>query len=202
MDILNELIKAIGPSMKQMGFTKKGRTFYLEAGKNYGVVNFQKSRGSTKDVLKFTLNFGIYSDVLGQFEYDYNDGAKPEVEQCHWIARVGSFMPGRPDYWWIVNMSDSLSNSSSNVIEAVQNIVVPQLNIRLSDEGLIDSWMKESYTGTTEIGRFKCLTTLLKAKGDFSTLNIVVETFMQQSKGKPKAKWAIEHLKEIGYSKS
>lgn len=202
MDIFNELMKAIAPSLKLMGFAKKGNNFYLEEGKNYGVVNFQKSRDSTKYVIKFTLNFGVYSDILGQFEYDYNAGAKPKAEQCQWSVRVGTFMPDSPDYWWIVNTSDNLSDCSFNVIEAVKNIVFPQLNIRLSDEGLINNWMNESYAGTTEIGRFKCLTTLLKAKGDFSTLDVVIEAFMQQSKGKPKARWAIEHLKEIGYSKA
>ncbi|WP_439698634.1 DUF4304 domain-containing protein [Mucilaginibacter sp. AW1-7] len=201
MDIFKELIKELTPILKPMGFSKKGNSFYLEAGKNYGVVNFQKSRESAKDVVKFTINFGIYSDVLGQLQYGHNSSAKPEVEQCHWGARVGFFMPGSPDYWWNVSTSDNLGGITSNVMKAVQSIIVPEINKRLSDEGLIKSWMNESYAGTTEIGRFKYLTTLLKSKGDFDTLNQVVEIFMQQSKGKPNASMAIEHLKQIEYSK-
>jgi len=201
MDIFEELIKALTPILKPMGFSKKGNSFYLEAGKNYGVVNFQKSRESTKDVVKFTINFGIYSDVLGQLQYGFNSTAKPEVERCHWQARVGIFMPGIPDYWWNVSTSGNLSGITSNVMGTVQSIMVPEINKRLSDDGLINSWMNESYAGTTEIGRFKYLTTLLKSKGDFDTLNQVVETFMQQSKGKPNTSRAIEHLKEIEYSK-
>lgn len=201
MDILKEIIKELSPLLKQTGFNKKGNNFYLDAGKNYGVVNFQKSRESTKDVVKFTINFGIYSDVLGRREYDYNSSVKPEVEQCQWRARIGAFMPGSPDYWWYVNVSDGLNSITSNVMKTVQSIVVPEINKRLSDEGLINSWMKDSYAGTTEIGRFEYLTTLLKTKGDFDTLNQVVETFMQQSKGKPNASRAMEHLKEIEYSK-
>jgi hypothetical protein len=201
MDIFKELIKALTPVLKSMGFSKKGNSFYLEAGKNYGVVNFQKSRESTKDVIKFTINFGIYSDVLGQLQHDYNSSAKPEVEQCHWEARVGNFMPGSPDYWWNASTSDNLNGITSNLMETVQSIIMPEINNRLSDEGLINSWMNDSYAGTTEIGRFKYLTTLLKAKGHFDTLNQVVETFMQQSKGKPNASRAMEHLKEIAYNK-
>lgn len=201
MDIFKELIKASTPLLRQMGLNKKGNSFYLELGENYGIVNFQKSRDSTKDLTKFTINFGIYSDVLGQLQYDYNTSAKPVVEQCHWAARVGTFMSGSPDYWWNVNALDNLSSISSTVMEAVKSIVVPEINKRLSDEDLISSWMNDSYAGTTEIGRFKYLTTLLKEKGDFNALNQVVETFMQQSKGKPNASRAIEHLKEIEYSK-
>lgn len=201
MDIFKELIKELSPLLKQTGFYKKGNSFYLEAGKNYGVVNFQKSRESTKDIIKFTINFGIYSDVLGRREYDYKDSAKPEVEQCQWRARIGTFMPGSPDYWWYVNVSDGLNSITSNVMETVQSIIVPEINKHLTDGGLINSWMNDSYAGTTEIGRFEYLTVLLKAKGDLDTLNQVVETFMQQSKGKPNASRAMEHLKEIEYSK-
>jgi hypothetical protein len=201
MDIFKELIKALTPILKSMGVSKKGNSFYLEAGKNYGVVNFQKSRESTKDVIKFTINFGIYSDILGQLQYGYNSSAKPEVEQCHWGARVGDFMPGSPDYWWNASTSDNLSGITSNVMNTVQSIIMPEINKRLSDEGLLTSWMNDGYAGTTEIGRFKYLTTLLKAKGDLDTLNQVVETFMQQSKRKPIASMAMEHLKEIEYSK-
>lgn len=202
MDIFKELIKALTPLLKQMGFNKKGNNFYLELGKNYGIVNFQKSRDCTKEVVKFTVNFGVYSNVLGQvLDYNYNNSTKPDVDQCQWEARVGYFMPDSPDYWWKVNVSDDLSKIASNVMEVVQSIVMPEINKRLSDEGLINSWMNENYAGTTEIGRFKYLTTLLKTKRDFNTLNQVVETFMQQSKGKPNASIAIEHLKGIEYSK-
>ncbi|NJM24454.1 MAG: DUF4304 domain-containing protein [Bacteroidia bacterium] len=199
MDIFKELIKALTPLLRRIGFHKKGNTFYLEANRNYGVVTFQKSREASRDIVKFTINFGIYSDVLGQSQYGNWNHLKPEVEQCHWQSRVGSFMPGSPDYWWNLKTSDTLSNITSSVIEVVQNIVVPQLSKRLSDEGLTSSWMNEGYAGTTEIGRFKYLTTLLKAKGDLNTLNQVVETFMQQSKGKPNANRAIEHIREINY---
>jgi hypothetical protein len=201
MDIFKELIKTLTPLFKQMGFNKNGNNFYLELGENYGIVNFQKSRESTKEAVKFTINFGVYSNILGRFQYGYDDSIKPEVEQCHWEARVGDFMPDNHDYWWKVNISDNLSDIASNVIEAVQSIIVPEINKRLSDEGLINCWMNENYAGTTEIGRFKYLTILLKTKGDFGTLNQVVVTFMQQSKGKPNASRALEHLTEIEYNK-
>jgi len=201
MDTFKKIIKILTPLLKQMGFNKKANNFYLEADKYYGVVNFQKSRDSTKEVVLFTINLGVYSNVLGRLQYGHSDSLKPEVEQCHWQSRVGSFMPGSPDYWWEVTISDNLDSITSNVREVIQSIIVPEISKRLSDEGLIHCWMNESYAGTTEIGRFKYLTTLLKAKGDINILNQVVETFMQQSKGRPNASRAIEHLKEIEYIK-
>ncbi len=195
--MFKNIIKELSPLLKRIDFVKKGNNFYKVSDKNYGVINFQKSKNSTKEVLIFTINFGVYSNVLGQLLYGHNDLTQPEVAQCQWWARVGYFMPGSPDYWWNVNISDNLNNVISNVMEAVQSIIVPELDKRLSDEGLINCWINESYAGATEIGRFEYLTTLLKAKGDFNTLNRVVETFMQKSKGKPNAAIAIEHLKEF-----
>ena len=201
MEIFKEIITALNPFFKQNGFTKKGNTYYLEVNKNYGLVNFQKSRESTKDLIKFTINFGIYSNFLGQLEYDYNNLLKPEFDQCQWQARVGTFMSGSDDYWWSVNLSDDLNNVTNNVMDIVRNNIMPEMYKRLSDDGLINCWMNETFAGTTEIGRFKYLTTLLKAKGDFNTLNQVIETFMKHTQGKPNAIIAIEHLKEIQYGK-
>lgn len=201
MDIFKELITTLTPLLKQMGFNKKANSFYLELNKNYGIVNFQKSRESTKEIISFTINFGVYSDVLGKLEYDYNNSAKPSVEQCHWQSRVGSFMPDSSDYWWKVNISDDLNNITTNVAKVVQNVIIPEINKRMSDEGLISCWMNETFAGTTAIGRFKYLTTLLKEKGEFNVLDEVVETFIQNSKGKPNESIAMRHLKEIDYSK-
>lgn len=201
MDIFKAIIREVNLPLKQMGFIRNGNSFYLQAHTNFGIINFQKSRESTKEVVKFTINFGVYSDVLGRLLYGYNNTLKPVVDQCHWQARVGSFMAGSPDFWWVIKESDDLIRVASNVMGIVQNIAMFEINKRFSDEGLIKCWMNEVYAGTTEIGRFKYVTTLLKEKGDFSTLNQVIDTFMETSKGRPNANRAIEHLNEIGYSK-
>lgn len=201
MDIFKEIINSLVPVFKLMGFNKKGNNFYLKKEKNYGIISFQKSREILKSSCKFTINFGIYSDVLGQLDYDYNIMVKPEVEQCHWYARVGSFMPNNPDYWWTVEALDELSDIVNDVRETVQNIVLPEIKKRLSDENLILSWLNDSYLGNTEFGRFKYLTVLLKEKEDFDCLNQVVKKFLEQSEGKPNAILAKDHLKEIGYGK-
>lgn len=200
MDVFKELFASLSPILKQAGFKKKANSYYLEVNKNHGIINFQKSRGNTKEVVSFTINFGIYSDVLGQLFDGHND--KPEVGYCHWRERVGPFMPNpTDDYWWKVSISDDLNKIIPNVLEVVQNSIMPEINKRMSDEGLINCWMNEYSAGTTEIGRFMYLTTLLKAKGDFNVLNQVVEAFMQKPMGKETASLAAEHLKVIGYSK-
>lgn len=200
MDIFKSLIKEISPSLKQIGFIRSSNSFYLKYDKNYGIINFQKSRNSTESLISFTVNFGVYSAILGHFLDGYGGLTKPKVEQCQWEARVGSFMPNQPDYWWNIKDSDNLDKIITNIMEAIQNYVLPELSKRLSDEGLIKCWLEEKYAGTTEVGRFKYLTTLLKAKGKNDVLKDVIENFMLQSKGKPDGLIAKEHLKDLGYS--
>ncbi len=201
MKIYNEIIANINPILKQMGFVKMGSNFYVESNKNFGVINIQKSKESKKEVLKFTINIGVYSDVLGKLQYDYNYSIKPKLEQCQWLARIGFFMKDNPDFWWEINVSDDLNIIALNVIEIIQNIAIPEINKRINDEGLLNCWMNEAFAGTTEIGRFKYVTTLLKVKGDFHALKQVVETFMEKSKGSPSASIATDHLKNIEYYK-
>jgi hypothetical protein len=202
MIAFKQLINSLTPIFKSMGFSKKNNSFYLEKDRNYGIVNFQKSKESSKDVVKFRINFGVYSDALGQLEYEYISSAIPSVEQCHWLKRVGSFVPDKPDDdWWVINELDNIDSIAQDMIIFIQSIVVPEINKRLSDNGLIDSWINDNYAGTSEIGRFIFLTTLLKTRGELNTLDQIVEKFMQQSEGKPNAIRAMQHLKEIKYNK-
>ncbi|WP_316834457.1 DUF4304 domain-containing protein [Pedobacter nutrimenti] len=199
MDEFKIIIKEVSLLLKQLGLVRKRNTFYKVSDKNYGIINFQKSRDSTKEVIKFTINFGAYSDVLGRLQYGYSDSVKPGVDQCQWGARVGEFMPSSPDYWWYLKVSN-FHAVISEVMEAIQSRIMPELNKRMSDEDLINSWINERHAGTTAMGRFIYLTTLLKAKGDSDTLNQIVEAFMEESKGRPNASRAIEYLKEIEYT--
>ena len=37
-----------------------------------------------KDEVKFTFNFGVYSDLLGKFvDFDYDTSKVPDVWSCH-----------------------------------------------------------------------------------------------------------------------
>lgn len=201
MDTFKDIIKLFIPILKEAGYNKKGNSFYIESGKNYGIINFQKSRESNKELLRFTINFGIFSYALGILEYYNSDSItlKPEVDKCHWHARVGAFKPGSPDYWWEVYNSDNLNIVVPDVRVAIECLIIPEINKRINDDDLLNCWMTGLYAGTTEIGRFKYVTTLLKAKSDFELLDQVVDKFNEKSKGRPIVILAKEHLETIGY---
>lgn len=200
MDNFKEIIKRIAPFLKEKGYRKKGNTFFINPDKNYGIINFQKSQDSNKDEVKFTINFGVYSDLLGKVvDFDYDDSEVPDVWACQWQVRIGDFMPNRPDFWWKIKADDDFSEIISNIVDNIQNIILPEIDKRLTDGDLMNSLIKGDFTESTAVETFKYLTIFLKAKGDIEALNEVVEIFMQQPDGKKYYDIAKEHLEEIEY---
>ncbi|WP_343657924.1 DUF4304 domain-containing protein [Chryseobacterium sp.] len=200
MDKLKEFIDTITPLLKKDGFDKKGNNFYKKLHKNYGIINFQKSQDGNKDEVKFTINFGVYSDLLGRVvDFDYDNSKVPDVWSSQWQARIGHFMPDGHDFWWKVQAGANSSEIISDIIDNIQNIILPEIDKRLTDEGLMKSLIKGDFIRSTAVERFKYLTMFLKAKGDIETLNEVVEKFMQQPEGKKYHDIVKEHLQEIEY---
>ncbi|UZT99168.1 DUF4304 domain-containing protein [Chryseobacterium fluminis] len=201
MDNFKEIIKEIAPFLKEKGFKKKGNTFFINLNKNYGIINLQKSQDSNKDEIKFTINFGVYSDLLGQIvDFDYDSSEVPDVWSCQWQVRIGDFMPNLPDFWWKVQVGDDLSEVISDIIYNMQKIILPEIGKRLTDEELMNSLVKGDFTESTAIETFKYLTIFLKAKGDIKDLDDVVEKFMQGPDGQKYYDIATEHLEDIDYN--
>jgi hypothetical protein len=53
-----ELLALVHAELKSLGFKKRGQNFYLDAGDNVGVLNFQKSQFGSNDNIHFTVNVG------------------------------------------------------------------------------------------------------------------------------------------------
>ncbi|WP_165835267.1 DUF4304 domain-containing protein [Chryseobacterium viscerum] len=201
MDRLKEIIKSITPFLKEKGYSKKGNSFHLKSDKNFGIINFQKSQDGNKDEIKFTINFGVYSDLLVKVvDFDYDNSKVPDVWSSQWQARIGHFMPDGNDFWWKIQPEGNLSEIISDIIDNIRNIILPEIDKRLTDEGLMKSLIKGDFIRSTAVEKFKYLTIFLKAKGDIETLNEVVEKFMQQPDGKKYHDIVKEHLEEIEYS--
>lgn len=194
--ICKDLIKDLKPLMNDIGFISKSSNFIKKLEDNFGIINFQKSRDSNADFLKFTINFGVYSDILGKLEY-FESKTNPEIIDCQWQARVGQFMDGRPDYWWEIFFSDDPKYLTIDVFKKIDSIILPEIEKRMSIDGLISCWLNEDHYGTTEISRFKYLTYLLTVKRNIDMLSKEKERFLDLSKGKPNYLSAIQHIKEI-----
>jgi hypothetical protein len=114
------LFNAIGSFLKTHGFTKKGDTFYFLSEGNWGLVSFQKSKGSSKGAVKFTINLGVQSTTLTQV-LGSNNSDKPSIEDCHWKKRIGFLLPQKQDYWWVIEEN---STSMENLVGCMANNLI------------------------------------------------------------------------------
>lgn len=191
-----KLLATLGQLLKSEGFYKKGETFYIQTEGNWGIINFQKSRDSTKVESKFTINLGVWSKnvaaSLDDVAYD-----KPEIEVCHWSKRVGFLLPQNRDFWWIVSETTPLDEK---LIDELKDIVktkaIPEIKNHASDESLKNDWISGHSEGITEFQRYSYLTALLSIIND-ERLKRVVDEFLIYSKGKSIEFSAIEHLKQL-----
>jgi len=198
MEEYKHLLIAIGDLLKSEGLTKKADTFYLLSEGNKGLINFQKSRDSSKTIIKFTINLGIQSTFLAQ-KLKGEVSNKPAIEDCHWKKRIGFFLPQNQDYWWTIGDSNVSTEDLINEISTIlKEIVLPYLNNHISDESLIQEWMSGISEGITELQRYVYLTTLLKLNND-ERFTTVAKDLLSFSKGKPYEYAAKEHLKWMGF---
>lgn len=183
MNKFEELIRALSPMLKPMGFSKKGNSFYLEAGKNCGVLNFQKSLSTTKNKIKFTINYGIYSGALKVFD-NFDVKSRPTISVCHWKNRVGFLLPKKQDYWWVIDDSVPLSELLTEIKSVLIDLAIPEIRKYLSDESLEKSWAEGVSEGLTKQQMYLYLIVLLKTNNK-PELNSKVEELIGFSTGKP-----------------
>lgn len=190
-------MNAIGSFLKTHGFTKKGDTFYILSEGNWGLINFQKSKDSSKGTVRFALNLGVQSITLAQV-LENNSSDRATIEDCHWKKRIGFLLPQKQDYWWVIEEnSTSMENLVGEISDILTETVLSDLKSHITDESLKQEWLNGLSEGVTELQRYIYLTTILKLSND-ERLSTIIDAFLSFSKGKSYEYTAKEHLKELG----
>jgi hypothetical protein len=100
----------LAPRLKPHGFRKTGQLWRVHAAAGWGIIGVQKSQGSTRDHIRFTVNLGVRFDALHRAEYPdakYMWERQPETAAqgaCHEWRRIAEFAgpPPMTDLWWDV----------------------------------------------------------------------------------------------------
>jgi hypothetical protein len=196
VETYKNLIDDLKAKLKQHGFIKKGNVFYLTPNENFGVIEFQKSRDSTKDNIKFTINVGTCSNVLMKIkEEDKFKGF--QFDQCHWKTRIGRLLPVNTDYWWNINNQTNAAELTEEVYRIIIDIAVPEMMNHITDEMLIETWKKQVAGGLTEYQRMINVVSLLKARKS-EELSVVANAIREEVKGTRLASSIEEDFKELG----
>jgi hypothetical protein len=134
----NRLFKeALGPVYKAAGFKRKAGNFHRAAGDCLHVVNYQKSRYSSRDDVTFTINVGIASRRLLEFYAAPHPPPLTVTEpQCQFRARIGSLL-GKDDVWWDIDASTAFEGLALEHIKLTWDPILKWLDENGSEEALV-----------------------------------------------------------------
>jgi hypothetical protein len=169
--VLQDALVTVRAVMKAKLFRCKGLTFHriADAG-NTMLLSLQKSQSSSSSASSVTINFGVYSKLIGHKLGD-EEAAAIDVKRVHWRKRL-SRADGR-EQWITIKSTDSASVVASMLISAIED-VLPDLNEHAGDEALRDTWLSGFSHGLTAMQRLLYLAILVSEIGPADRLAPVV----------------------------
>ena len=178
--------------LKNYGFKKHKHTFFVKKDNNWGLINFQKSNieGSSQ----FTINLGVVSGALRDFIQGEKLLDTPDLTECHWSKRIGELLPEGVEYWWQIQSTESFGALVNEINEVLQSIAIAEIHQNITDEMLLQQWIKGSSPGITEYQRLEYLAILLKFYAD-DRFQIAAENLIAFCNGKSIASGAKEILR-------
>lgn len=136
---------AIGPLLKGHGFSRSRQTFHRRIRRNWTVINFQKSSKTDREQVVFTVNLGVASALLTEF-----DGGDPErrpaEHDCHFRERLGFLLPDPRDHWWVLDAETrSPEHLARTLGRHLTTIALPYLERHAGDEAIRDLWLETKH---------------------------------------------------------
>src|SRR5262245_2817244 len=115
------LLREVAPVLREAGFKGSGSTMRIVERENHGLVNFQKSRHSTRDEIEFTINLGIAVGGYWQIVCPMDlHPVKPGEADCTLRERIGALLPARRDDWWRIP-----GTSAGEIASVLRDVAIP-----------------------------------------------------------------------------
>jgi hypothetical protein len=153
--ILNDVIAKTAMRLSDAGFRKNGSTFRRLFDAGAALIEFQKSRGNTKDVLSFTINLAVVCGPL--LEPDGLTLQKARAIDGHLRERIGVLLPDRQDKWWEIDATTDANALADEVANTTGDIAVPYLLRYVDPHDLMALWETGRAPGLTEGARARDL---------------------------------------------
>ncbi|MBX5105040.1 DUF4304 domain-containing protein [Rhizobium lentis] len=109
-------------------FKKSGRNRHKTDGENWLIVNVQASRSNFGDRGQFAVNLGVNMASVAALSGEGAVAGKPKEYESTIRERLGSLAYGQ-DYWWVVEPGINLSAISADLVEKMQSVGLPWLDI-------------------------------------------------------------------------
>jgi len=141
--------------LKSRGFRKNGMRFQAERDEAQLRIALQNSQTSDRHHLKVTLNLSIHLGVLDRESTIF-------APDGHWRQRIGQFMPGQTDHWWLCENEETARRAGEQITAILETTVLPEMERLASIEALRALWVTGRSPGLTEHQRQEFLGKLEK----------------------------------------
>jgi Domain of unknown function (DUF4304) len=130
-------------------------------GNGWLVYEVQVSQWSDGGRLSFTVNVGVYSDVLAEFGlWPRPRDRVPAAMYCSYQERIGQLMPSKVDEWWDVHADEDAASVGEAVRAVTEKRVIPHLEgLRLYEkppDGFLGAWREHAALVLLERGVGAC----------------------------------------------
>lgn len=154
-DSLERIVVTTYQKLQAQGFRRRGATIRAIAHGNAALIEFQKSAKSSRECIEFTVNLGVICGEL--LDQDQSSIAAAKIVDAHVRRRIGEFLPGRPDKWWVLNDRTDINAVAAEISDLITSQGAPYLLGLLEIGELIALWETGESPGLTEIQRVKYL---------------------------------------------
>ena len=185
--------------MKAAGYKKLRKDAWRkQSGENYTVINFQRSKHSTSEEVKFTINLGVKSKLLHDFNNDHMEGVMKYPPggdyDCEWRARIGSVLPEHRDKWWSIQASKDISSQVAEIERVLGERALPALEARASDQLLIEQGQTPAQTALSLLD----LAVLLRNHGPVEQFEAVLRRLKEEAaKDSPRQEHLLAHIERL-----
>ena len=171
-ELFNQYVIKFNTFLKNFGYKKSGNYFYKKNKNNWEVINIQKS--TDKNFLKLTFNVGIFLKTLGDF-YEFDQNKKLEIDDLHWMKRIGHFQTIKSDLWFEIANNEQLQSVYEKTCKLFGGIVLPELEKICNDSEMEKIWLSNIDPATTEFQRLLNLTVLFNKREAEDTNKIIAD---------------------------
>jgi len=142
--------KYLSPLLNKKGFTKTALAWKRNSGEFIHLVNIQRSKHNTPNVIRLTVNVGVFSPEAHFLIWNKKTRQSFIEADCLVNERLGSIsaiMKGEigNDLWWELKSERDVENAGNQIVEMIEKYALPFLEYVDSYEH-VDEYIENKYS--------------------------------------------------------
>jgi hypothetical protein len=127
----------VAPELRRMGFRGSGQSFVLPSEDYWVLLGFQRSRSSSAEAVRFTVNTTVVSKqewAQARERASYlpeRPTANTSYGTFAWWKRIGRLLPDGQDRWWTLSSGSAIASLAAEVLDAIRTYALPAIHQQL-----------------------------------------------------------------------